>query len=392
MSFKDLLEKYNDGTASQEEIKIVEEELQKYEVISDYLSESYDLDFEKETISEITKDETSLVKRSVNKKFRKVILVSVAAVFLILFTINYILSPLVSSFYYNPSQKTVAKNFEDLFFDLRVITELNMPGYALNTARLENLGFGKYDVYLERINVFNLSTKAANTKIKRGLSNGGGNYHDLFPGSFLQFLEIVSPNTDNDVKASSYEEHKNYIKELNPLSYVSSNVMLQQDITVKEFDELRKKYDKKLIFRWAAVRISPKGTPDQYLIGFNPYPYDGSSAVDTIDKYPYLQLRDYIPEAIDNGSYDGSLDEAYTKHFISMLKYVNDRKKAVAALDINEVKSEHYKRALEYVESNGINIYGILVNGEAKELLRFLNDEKVKSIDINGVLPSKYIN
>jgi hypothetical protein len=75
-----------------------------------------------------------------------------------------------------------------------------------------------------------------------------------------------------------------------------------------------------------------------------------------------------------------------------MLKYVNDRKEAVAALDKNEIKSEYYKSALNYVESNGINIYGILIHGEAKELLKFLNDEKIKTIEINGVLPSKYIN
>lgn len=393
MSFNDLLDKYNDGTASQEEIKIVEEELQKYEAISDYLSESYDLDFEKETIPETTKEETNLIKRSVNKKLRKVILISVGAVFLILLTINYILSPIVSSFYYNPSQKTVAQYHEDLYFDLRVITELNLPGYALHTVRSENLGFGKYDVYFERINLFNRQTKATNTKIKRSLKSGDS-YHDFFPVSFMEFLDIVSPNTDNNVIASRNEEMINYIKELNPLSYVSSYVILQQDISVKEFDELRKKYNDKLTFRWVAVRTSQKGTPNEYLSGFNPNPNDGSTAVDSIDKdkYPYLQLLDYKRDALDSGTFNGSFDEGYTKHFISMLKYVNDRKKAVAALDNNEIKSEYYKRALNYVERNGINIYGILVNGEAKELFQFLNDEKIKTIEINGVLPSKYIN
>ncbi|WP_180375456.1 hypothetical protein [Clostridium thermarum] len=55
--------------------------------------------------------------RSVNKKLHKVILASVAAVFLILFAINYIVSPLASSFYYNPTQKTVDKYHKDLYFD-----------------------------------------------------------------------------------------------------------------------------------------------------------------------------------------------------------------------------------------------------------------------------------
>jgi len=84
--------------------------------------------------------------------------------------------------------------------------------------------------------------------------------------------------------------------------------------------------------------------------------------------------------------------EAYTKHFTSLLKYVNDREEAVAALDYNEVKIEYYENALNYVENNGINIYGVLVYGEARELLEFISNEKIKTVDINNVLPSKYIN
>jgi hypothetical protein len=108
-----------------------------------------------------------------------VILYFIGAVFLILFTINYILAPLVRSFYNNPSQKTKAKYHEDLYFDLRVIIELNLPGYALNSARTENLGFGEYDVYFKRINVFNVPTKATNTKIKKYKS--GDSYHNPPP-------------------------------------------------------------------------------------------------------------------------------------------------------------------------------------------------------------------
>lgn len=393
MSFKDLLDKYNDGTATQEEIKIVEEELQKYEAISEHLSESYDIGLEKETITEVSMDETKLVKRSVNKKLRKVIITSVGAVFLTLFTINYILSPLVSSFYYNPSQSTVAKYHDDLYFDLRVITELSLPGYALNTAHSESLGFGEYEVYFERVNVFNRQTIATNTKIKRNIKSGNS-FHDLFPVSHMEFLDIVPPYDNNNVVESANKERIDYMKELNPVSYVSSYVMLDQDITVKEFDELRKKYNNKLTFSWAAVRTSPRGTAKEYLTGFNPNFNDSSVTNESAntDKYPYLQLVDYFRSEADKGGFDGTMYEGYTKHFISLLKYVNDRKKAVAALDINEIKYEYYKDALRYIESNGVNIYGLLIRGEAKELLQFLENEKIRTVEINGVLTSKYIN
>ena len=41
MTFKDLLDKYNNGNASEEEIKLIEEELDKHKAIEGYLSESY---------------------------------------------------------------------------------------------------------------------------------------------------------------------------------------------------------------------------------------------------------------------------------------------------------------------------------------------------------------
>lgn len=398
MSFKDLLDKYKNGTASEEEIVLVEEELQKYEVISDYLSEGYDIDFENHNLNLIDNTDTTSVKRTVNKKLRKTILSSVIIVFSILFTTNYIISPLVSSFYYNPSQKSVSKYQDDLYFDLKVITELNLPGYAINTVHSQNLGFGKYDIYFERVNLFNRETKSTNTTIKRNLQRGDS-FHDFFPINYMEFLDIApddrNRNSVEDRRNERNQELINYIKELNPISYVSSYVILQEDITAKDFDELRKKYNNKVTFRWAAVRTAPYGTPNPYLSGFNPNLNDGSVSGDSVakDKYPYLQLVDYMKDGIDSGTFNGSFDEAYTTHFISLLKYANDRKKAIISLDGgSKIESQYYKNALNYVESNGVKIYGLLIHGEASELLKFLDNEKIKTIEIKGVLASKYIN
>ena len=44
MSFKDLYEKYINNQASEEEIKIVEEEIEKNEIISEYLCNKIDDD------------------------------------------------------------------------------------------------------------------------------------------------------------------------------------------------------------------------------------------------------------------------------------------------------------------------------------------------------------
>jgi hypothetical protein len=98
MSFKDLLDKYSSGSASEEEIKLIEEEFDKHEAIEEYLSESYNIGFEKDNLEISTNNETTFVKRSVNKRLRKVILSSVSIVFLILFATYFIVSHIISSF------------------------------------------------------------------------------------------------------------------------------------------------------------------------------------------------------------------------------------------------------------------------------------------------------
>ncbi|WP_315118405.1 anti sigma factor C-terminal domain-containing protein [uncultured Clostridium sp.] len=381
MSFKDLLYKYNNGTASIEEIKLVEEELGKYEAIEEYLSEKYNLDFEKDSLSENINNEAAVIKRNVNKKLRKVILTSVSIVFLILFTTYYIVSPLVSSFYYNPSKKTVGKYFDDLYFDLRAYTELNFPGYALYSASSEKLGFGEYDMYFERENLFNRESKNINAKIK---SNHIMERSKDFSPFNLGFWDIIFPSTDRD-EINKTQDNINYIKELNPVSYVSASIIFKDDLSIKEFDDLQQKYFWQVQFKWAGVRTVNPGEPTHFISGFN-HNSDGSRTDDSADKdkYPYLQLADYFHEARD------SIEEAYTKHFISLLTYMNDRQQFVKSLSSFEV--EYYKNALNYVEKNGINIYGVLVYGEARDLLEFIDNEQIKTIEINSVLPSKYMN
>lgn len=393
MNFKNLLDKYKDGNASTEEIKLIEEELNKHEAIGEYLSESYDIGFEEDILQGDIKKETTFVKKSVNKKLRKVILQSVGAVFSILFTIFYIISPLVNNCYYNPSDKTVGKGQEDLYFDLKAFTELNLPGYATSGLVItEKLGFGVYNISFGRQNLFNGETKDINAKIKR--NDRIGTFQDFFTNDHFGFYSIkeASKNKDNFMEVQKKETNINYMKELNPVSYISAYIIFEKDLNMKEFEELTQKYNNKIKFTWVGVRTESEETPVNYLSGFNPNLNDGSSSNDSADKnkYPYLQLLDWMTDEENNNKQD--MAEAYTKHFSSLLKYMNDRQRAVKVLDHNSIKGEYYKDSLIYVEKSGVNTYGVLVYGEARELLEFINNEKIKNIEIDNVAPSKYIH
>lgn len=395
MNFKDLLDKYKNGSASSEEVELIEDELKKHEAIQEYLSESYNIGFEKDILHESTKGETIFVKKSVNRKLRKVILASVSIVFLTLFTIFYIISPIINNLYYDPSKKTVGKEQQDLYFDLKVFTELNLPGYELTGPTIiENLGFGTHNIYFQRNNLFTGETKEVSTKIRRNVRIG-----------FSQFFFPEDNWVFTGIKQSSLSEYEyfegqkvrvvNHIKEFNPVSYISAYIIFEKDLSMDEFHKLSRKYNNKVDFKWVAVRTENekdasggKAQPSIYSSGFNPNYNNGSMSDDRADKnkYPCLQLLDML-SAENTNKFDFA--EAYTIHFTSLLKYMNDREKAVTALDHNGFKLEYYKDSLQYIGKNGVKTYGVLVHAEARDLLEFINNEKVKSIGIDNVMPSK---
>lgn len=395
MNFKDLLEKYKNGSADDEEIKFIEEELEKHEAIEEYLSEGIDIDLKKDISQDNINKETTFVKKSVNKKLRRVILSSVSIVFAILFTIFYVISPTVSSFYYNPSKKTVGKYQEDLYFDLRAFTELDLPGCAINGASSSKMGFGEYNIYFERENLFTEEEQDITAKIKRNMRLGS--FMDFFGRDYRNYVTIFEGIRNPDIHFNNFLQDCstktiNHIKKLNSVSYVSAYITFKNDLTMKEYNELREKYDD-IDFKWVGIRTEAPGKTVNYLSGFDPNFNDGSVTSDSADKnkYPYLQLVDWMTDKNNNNKFD--MATAYTTHYISLLKYMNDRKNAVKTLDLNETKVDYYKNALNYVQKNGVKTYGVLVYGEAGDLLKLINNEKIKDVELDDVLTSKrYIN
>lgn len=73
-----------------------------------------------------------------------------------------------------------------------------------------------------------------------------------------------------------------------------------------------------------------------------------------------------------------------------MLKYLIDRKEVVDIFDEFSAKYDFYKKALEYAEQNKVKSYGVLVYGEAKDILEFAADENVYSIEVRDVKVSKF--
>lgn len=390
MTFRELLEKYKEGTLTEEEKILVESELEKNEAINNYLAENLDLTSSFNSTEEIQSDiTTSKVRKTVNHKLLKVVALSVIIVFAILFSVKYIVSPLISSQYYNPTKYSLSKYDQNFIFDLRALNEVVNPGYGISYASAENNGFGNYTLTFESNNLFTQEKTPLSSELKKNEPYGMYDYLNTSRTIRYNTLWSDSKTSESYKKMLEYkkEDTKNlidYLMQLPNTNYISAYMLFDKELTLDELHELIFKYEN-LRFNWTAVRVSDEKI--ELPIGFRIEPQGDAESSDTsyYKEYPTLQLSGYFLTSDPDSS--NGLVPGYRKHFKSLLKYLSDHDDAVKALSHFDLDFDKY---LEYVETNGINVYGVLVFGTPDDIVSLYENENILTIDIDNVLPSIY--
>lgn len=115
-------------------------------------------------------------------------------------------------------------------------------------------------------------------------------------------------------------------------------------------------------------------------IGFAP-DYVGISLENVSqEKYPYFQLLG------DNKDIREERVRIWETHFKTLLQYLSERSLFLNAFfNINEISDSFYKRALDYVEENGVKAYGTLIYGRRDDVLSFLEQTDYFDFYINDV-------
>lgn len=382
MSFKDIFEKYKNGTATDEEVKIVEEEIEKNELINDYLSENI---FGKIDNLDINEEDTKAIKKAVNRKFMKINLISVLSVIVVLFSINYLVLPGYNSLFYNPSGKINNElNQNQLLIDMSAFTELHFPGYSTNEAEVEALGLGKYDLRINQQNEFTNENIIFNGKVVRNKLVTQNNNLYMFPAINIFYdkdnKSVMYQEEDGSFISHQSKEDKELltsnVKKLPNGSVISSYISFNKELSIDELKELQEKYDFKA--RWVAVQ-----TNDRYIrtkFGFNPIGSGVVLAEGTLsDKiYPHFELAN----SNDKIRYETETLEA---HFKTLLKYMSSRENFMETFfNVNGMSTHMYSEALKYVEANGVKVYGILLYSDVDTFLNIVEDENIYSISIDN--------
>ncbi|MGG7142689.1 anti sigma factor C-terminal domain-containing protein [Clostridium nigeriense] len=386
MSFKYIFEKYKNGTATEEEIKIIEEEIEKNELINDYLSENIfgEIDNISDNIG-LDEIDTKVIKKAVNKKFRKVVVLSVVSVLLIIILINFLILPSYNNFFYNPSRKiTNQQNQDELFIDMSTFTELHLPGYTTDNTNVEGLGLGKYDITINQNNLFTGENVVFNGKVVRNELITQNNNLFKFP-AIDAFYDVDNKNVLNINKdgSSIYGQNKeereyliNNVKELPKGSVISSYISFKKDLSLDELKSLEKKYN--FTANWIAIRTTDSNTYTK--VGFDP------TGTGVIIESGTLSEEDYPCFELGNEEYDnGYSAEILEKHFKSLLKYMSSREDFLNTFfNVNNISSTIYSEVLSYIESNGIKTYGILLYTDVDTFLNLIEDENIYTISIDN--------
>lgn len=395
MKFKDIFEKYINGKASDEEIEIVENEIEKVELINDYLVEKIDDELIKKTIKSNIKYEVKnsndintnnkiknnnvieddiliQIKKTINRKLVKVGIISVSVTICLLLSLKFIVSPIMNQIYYNP-EENIDEFTRKIDVDLELASELHFPGVSNMLLDYEALGFGKYDISIKAQNYFESDDRIYNGRLDKNNFKIDDTFYQFpyksaFSRDMIPFYQYPTDNDEEVIKElEKLPEHVN----------VKANISFSKDLDMSQVLELMKSND--IDIYWVAIRGCNVDLQRFPHIGMVPggtgilLPKDKFDA----DKYPYLDLGWIEEKNIGKKELED--------HFINMLEYMSDNEEFGKTDILFKNSNMYYKEVLDYINKNGVMSYGIVVSGKPKDILELRKNPLVECVDVSDI-------
>ena len=382
MSFRELMEKYRDGSATPEERELFERELEKYEALSEYAAEREDGEL---SIPAGEAEEAGRVSRAVRRRFRRAALLAAVLVLAVLAAVFGGLR-LYEASCYDPNRGVAEKYGGDgqFMLDTAVCTELFSPGFITSYASAERTGPASYQVSVRQQNLF-----FGETETFTGLVSGGAftdwNMVDrcFFRQPVVNALQWKLGNfawQDTDGKISFVppddlqKQQEQELRELPESARVLTYFTFREDMPLGEFESVYREItqQEKSTILYVAVR---GGDGQHSVMGFEP---TGTGIVlgDRYDeeRYPALELSNHEnPQSA----------EAWETHFTSMLSYLADREEFLSALHHN-LNATELSYTLSYVEENGMQVYGFLMQSRPQDVLAVLEREEIQTMYVEN--------
>lgn len=404
----------------EEEIPELQELLEETEALQEKGSESF----------------AELVNRSIRRAFLKMGTVVLVLVLAVLLLVQFVLPRAIASFYYDPG-KDIGGGANQMSLDMAVYSELFLPGKRRTNVTASAKGYGKYDVDItQNVSYTGMFTTVSGEitrnhlrlynedLLKQPTSNcfaWGQVYGDLTkPLSELEKEMNTEEGNALFSAAGTPKEAKTFAEELNENGKYIGYVSLEQMKGYEDFIRWTEDSNLSLGELWCAVKTKPYEAWDDSEqvfhaenIGFLYDVSQSSSFVWDEEKYPDL-ITWNIPAA-DGTKYEESLrqseingsaevlasnkedqyedreqekTEAYMKtHFTSLLRYMADHGTFLNMMAWNgngistdangNERGAVLREAADYVDQNGLEIYGFAAVMDKETVLALLDQPDV---------------
>ena len=381
MTFKEAMEHYRDGNATEEERLLVEAELEKTRLISEYLDSQWE---EEPLVPAAPPEEMQQVRKSLRRWNTRQVLTSLVLTAALLLGIFFVGIPAAESFFWDPTVASYGEYYStDLEIMLAAYTELVCPSVNILGVNATKTGFASYDISISYMD-----------------AHKGGNYYAT--GSIVRSELTVAPGVlqtcaanifdratypfyslDEESKQNTYERLSalpEYITVLAAVSFPEDKSMAE----VLEFQD-------SLIdgsVGWTAIRATCLDTQMYPLCGMNLSPF-GAVRANANESYPCLDMKA-----------EESTAENWETHFKSLLQFCIDQRDAGTGIDLRypyrdtnypfDIGTQgkencYYTNVLEYVEENGIYSYGCYVVATPETFLELLDSGAVTQVWIQDV-------
>lgn len=402
MTYFDLIKKYKNNELSEEQRLEIERDIERHEAISEYLfdrEENENTDSFNMNIEPDDKDFVKKVDDSIRKAFVKVgITVGVITLALAL-AIIFVLPRAVSVFYYNPAEM-VGEDTNRMSRDMAVYTELFMPGYFRDNVIADSEGYGKYDVQIIQ-NVsytrefYNVSGKLTRGELKlydinmfKKMSDNIFGWFQMWTDGTDKLSDLVQQDKDKNMDRMFFAAAGDREQATETLLGLDENEKYVAFVTLNElmpYEDFVAFLDSKdyVYGAWCAPCVNEYSDNRMFRpgnIGFNCQTGSSTSIEWDNEKYPELFVWDN--GVFEEGRYDEMQEnikneEYMTTHFVSLLNYMADQDKFLKMMDLD---AEAMLSAAEYVNKNGLTIYGFACVGEKANLLKLNDCPEVYSI------------
>ena len=379
MGYKEKIQKYKDGTLSEDERRDLEQEMEKIREISDYiygleLSESADFSGERE---KSTEESLKNIRRSVSRRFLKAGVATGAIVIAIVMFLIFGLSPLMNRIYYDPSE-AAGEASTVLDVPMHVFTELHCVDQNYSYALAKPEGFGSYSIKCGFSS--GLQSSEESLFLNKGKFDEDSFYDTFKLNHITDDFEVTETYIENGKEVTEKRDDRFYVKELARLpesAYVKCAVNFKKALSL---EELRDIMDRNQVYGTRAIAALGERKISANHLGFIPGSSGNVLEKDAYDskQYPYLCKT------------DAETPKDWAFHFQNMLEYLLDSDDFMGAIPDGELQKEQYKEALAYIKKNGVKVYSLVTFASPENLRNMRKDSRVANISIMDVKVSEY--